>query len=107
MGLDVLLAREAERDIEDIWRYVAEQDSPEKADRLLAHLEELILGLAGLAERGNVPKELLALGIGEFREVHFKPYRVIYRHREGQVTVLCVLDGRRDMQSLMERRLLR
>ncbi len=106
-ALGVLLAEDAERDIEEIWRYVARYDAPEKADRLLAHLEDLILGLAEMPDRGNIPKELLAIGIADFREVHFKPYRVIYRQRDGQIIVFCVLDGRRNMRTLLERRLLR
>jgi toxin ParE1/3/4 len=47
------------------------------------------------------------LGITEYREVHFKPYRVIYRVMKKAVVIYCVLDGRRDMQSLPHRRLLR
>jgi len=105
--LEVLLSEDAERDIEDIYLYVAHQDAVEKADRLLTALQETCSALSELAERGNVPKELEPLGMTEFREVHFKPYRVIYRITNCQVIAYCVLDGRRDMQSLLERRMLR
>ena len=47
------------------------------------------------------------LGITDYREAHFKPYRIIYRVMGQQVIVYCVLDGRRDMQSLLLRRLMR
>jgi toxin ParE1/3/4 len=103
----VLLSEDAERDIEEIYLYVARRDAVKKADRLLASLEKACAGLSELPERGNVPKELEALGIGEFREVHYRPYRVIYRVVGSQVIVYCVLDGRRDMQSLLHRRLVR
>ena len=43
----------------------------------------------------------------EFRELHFKPYRLIYRIMDKQVIVYCVVDGRRDMQSFLLRRLIR
>ncbi|RPJ74031.1 MAG: type II toxin-antitoxin system RelE/ParE family toxin, partial [Desulfobacteraceae bacterium] len=36
----------------------------------------------------------------------FKPYRIIYRVMDKNVYVLLVVDGRRDMQSLLQRRLL-
>ena len=107
MTFEVLLSEDAERDIEDIYLFVARHDAVEKADRLLAALEDTCLGLSELPERGNVPKELEPLGITEFREVHYKPYRVIYRIIGQQVVVYCVLDGRRDMQSLLQRRLTR
>lgn len=104
---EVLLSEDAERDIEDIYRYVARYDSVEKADILLAALEETCLGLSELPGRGNVPKELYILGMTEFREVHYEPYRVIYRIVGRRAVVYCVLDGRRDMQSLLQRRLIR
>lgn len=107
MAFQVLIAEDAERDIADIHAYVAETDSAQKADRLVDKLEELCAKLAELPERGNVPPELRAIGITEYREVHYKPYRVIYRVLERRVVVYCVLDGRRDMQSLLMRRLIR
>lgn len=42
----------------------------------------------------------------EFRQVNFKPYRLIYRVVGNDVIVYIIADGRRDMQSLLERRLL-
>jgi len=47
------------------------------------------------------------MGIREFREIHFKPYRIVYSIHENEVFVHCVLDGRRDMQTLLQQRLLR
>jgi toxin ParE1/3/4 len=57
-------------------------------------------------ERGAYPKELLALGIRDYREIFFKPYRILYRVLDKNVYVLLIADGRRDMQSLLQRRLL-
>jgi toxin ParE1/3/4 len=42
-----------------------------------------------------------------FREIHFKPYRIIYQIVESDVYIHAVLDGRRDLQELLEIRLLR
>ena len=59
-----------------------------------------------MPERGNYPRELLDLGIKDFRQVFFKPYRLIYRVMGRDVVVLVIADGRRDLQSLLARRLL-
>ena len=40
------------------------------------------------------------------REIFFKPYRVIYRVMRDAVYVLLIVDGRREMQALLQRRLL-
>ena len=42
----------------------------------------------------------------KYREIFFKPYRIIYRVMEDNVHVLVIADGRRDMQTLLQRRLL-
>lgn len=102
----VLLTEGTERDLESIYDYSAEFDSPANADSVLAQILEVAERLAIVAERGSHPKELLALGIREYRQIVFKPYRVIYRVIGQIVYIYLIADGRRDMQSLLARRLL-
>ena len=106
MTYKVLLTDDAARDLEELHRYIAEQDSPAAADQVLDRIEKVFQSLAAMPERGHLPKELAALGLREFREVFFKPYRVIYRPIGRQVYVYLIVDGRRDMQTQLARRLL-
>ena len=103
----VRIVEDAEQDLVDIYTYIARNDSTDKAAYVLDHLENLCLQLAELPLRGHVPPELDRIGVTAYREIHFKPYRVIYQVRGLEVFVHCALDGRRDLQSLLERRLLR
>lgn len=103
---EILLTEGAEQDLEGIHSYLAEFDSPLKADRLLDQLLQVAEDLAYFPERGSFPKELATLGIREYRQVFFKPYRLIYRIINQQVIIYLIVDGRRDMQSLLARRLL-
>jgi len=103
---EVLLTRSAEQDLESIHNYIAEFDSLAHANGLLDQLMRVVEGLARSPERGSYPKELAALGIEEYRQTVFKPYRVIYRVMGRQVVIYLIIDGRRDMQSLLARRLL-
>lgn len=106
MGFVVLLTNDAARDLEEIYDYIALHDSPKKADYVLERIDGVFSSLSEFPERGVYPKELLALGIREFREIFFKPYRIIYRVMDNIVYVLLIVDGRRDMQSLLQWRLL-
>lgn len=103
---DVLLTHGAEQDLESIHDYLAAFDCVANANHVLDELMEVIEGLAQFPERGSYPKELLALGIKEYRQTSFKPYRVIYRVVGKQVVIYLIVDGRRDMQSVLARRLL-
>ena len=102
----VLLTHGAEQDMESIYDYIAEFDEPANADYVLDQLMATAEKLAVMPERGSYPKELVGLGIKEYRQVFFKPYRLIYRVMNADVVVNVIADGRRDMQSLLTRRLL-
>lgn len=103
---NVLLTEGAEQDLEAIHGYIAEFDDPANADHVLDRLVAAAEQLAVMPERGSYPRELLDLGIKEYRQVFFKPYRLIYRVMGRDVVVFVIVDGRRDMQSLLARRLL-
>lgn len=104
---EVVLTEDAQRDLEEIYDYIAEHDAPAKADYVLDAIEELLGTLAVFPERSSITKELLSVGIRDYRETYFKPYRVIYRIVNRRVYVYLIVDGRRDLQALLMRRLLR
>ncbi len=106
MPFKVLLTYDTTRDLEELYEYISLHDMPEKANHVLDKIESIFTGLSEFPERGTFPKELLALGIRDYREIFFKPYRIIYRVSSKNVYVFLIVDGRRDMQSLLQRRLL-
>src|SRR3989337_3007709 len=106
MKFAVHLVVDAESDLLDIYRYVARNDSVERADGLLENLEKTIMKLETMPLRGHFPPELERIGVLEFREIFFKPYRIIYQVAGGSVFIHCVLDGRRDLLDILQQRLL-
>jgi len=103
----ILLTASAEDDLAEIFAYVELHDSPERADSLLDGIEQVIVSLKTLPERGHYPPELLRIVIRNYRELHCKPYRIICEINTEQLIVHCVLDGRLDMQTLLHQRLVR
>lgn len=103
----ILVVASAKADLSEIYAYVEANDSPDSAEKLLSGLEVAVGTLAELPERGHFPPELDRLGIREYREIHYKPYRIVYAVVRGAVVVHAVLDGRRDMQTLLQQRLIR
>jgi toxin ParE1/3/4 len=103
---EVSLTEDAARDLEEILDYIAEHDDLSKAGHVLDRIEEVVESLATFPERGSYPKELLSLGIRDYRQTFLKPYRVIYRVVGQRVFVYLIVDSRRDMQAPLARRLL-
>jgi toxin ParE1/3/4 len=106
VSFEVLLTRDALRDLEEIIDYIAEHDAAAKAKHVLDRISEALESLESFPDRGAHPRELLALGIHEYRQIHFKPYRVVCRVAGPHVYVYLITDGRRNMQTLLARRLL-
>ena len=106
MSFHVQLVDDAARDLEEICDYIDRHDSRARGDYVLERIERAFRGLSEHLHRGSHPRELLDIGIREYREVFFKPYRIIYRVVGDTVYVLVIADGRRDMQTLLQRRLL-
>ena len=100
------LTNDAVRDLEEICDCIDRHDSAGRAGHVLERIEKAFSSLVEYPRRGSYPAELLDLGIREYREVFFKPYRIIYRVSGDRVYVLVIAGGRRDMRALLERRLL-
>jgi toxin ParE1/3/4 len=105
MSLPIHISLAASRDLEDITTWIAEHDSPEKAGYVLDRLIEVAESIGALPYRGSTPSELPPGLEAKFRQVFFKPYRVIYEIAEDKVIIHLIADGRRNLQSLLMRRL--
>jgi toxin ParE1/3/4 len=103
---EVLLTAGAEQDLEAIHDYIGEFDCIANADHVLDQLMKVVESPSRFPERGSYPKELVSLGIKEYRQTAFKPYRVLYRVLDKQVVIYLIADRRPDMQSVLARRLL-
>ena len=95
---------EAKAVLQDVHSY-------EQTQETLALLKVLALGTqeveAGqLSPLNEVEARLAELGIHDYRQVFYKPYRIIYQTLDRHVLIYLVADGRRDMQRLLTRRLL-
>jgi len=103
----VHIISEAEEDLFSIYQFVAINDSQERAEKLLTHLEETCLSLRELLNCGHIPPELKHVAVDDYLEIHYKMYRIIYRVISKRVFIHCVLDGRRDLEELLQERLIR
>ena len=101
----VFLTDSASIDVREIFGFIAAEDSRERANDVLDHLQRCISSLSENPNRGSFPPELDALGIKDYRQILYKPYRIIYRVFPEKVVVFLVADGRRDLNTLLLRRL--
>lgn len=104
---EIRLTAGALSDLKSIHEYVVKNQSPDDADHVFNSILDLIEELQTYPNRGVCPAELRALGRDEYREVFFKPYRIIYSVDGNRVFIRIIADGRRNFRTLLARRLLR
>jgi toxin ParE1/3/4 len=92
-------------DIKEIVDYIAE-DNAAIALEILDKLETRINSLKDYPERGRVVPELLNQNIVEYREIIETPWRIIYKISGTNVFILTILDGRRNVQDILLRKLM-
>ena len=107
MRREIVLSAPALADLLDINDYYLCEVSDRVANGIIDGLEAAVNNLAEFPDRGSIPKELLALGIRQYRQIIENPYRIIYETFADKIVVHAILDGRRDMQSLLMQRILR
>ena len=102
----VYWSKTAESDLLAIIRFIRDT-SPQAAAKVFAGIKDKTADLLVFPERGRIVPELLAQGIGHYRELIIPPWRVIYRFSGDAVYVLSVLDSRRNVEDILLDRLIR
>jgi plasmid stabilization system protein ParE len=95
----VRITRTAERDIEEIWNFIA-QNSPPAAEQFIDRLEEQIETLEHFPERCPLIPENEILGT-RYRHLLYGNYRSVFRIAKKMVYVLRVIHGARLLDSSM------
>lgn len=99
-------ATAAAEDLGDIARHIS-QDSQEAARTFVERVDNAVRQLAEQPRSGRVVPELERQSVQRYREIVLSPWRLFYRFEENTVVILAIIDGRRNIQDILLRRLTR
>ncbi len=105
--MKVIFLAGAEEDLKDIRRYVLRKFGQPAWLDTSRKLQTSVRVIQTFPEGGSIPEELAGLGPERYRQVVSGQNRLIYEVGEGVVYIHIVCDTRRDLRSLLARRLLR
>lgn len=92
----VLLTRQAQNDLAEIYEYIA-ADSLENAITFVQAIEEKVFSLTTMPERAAMIPENSVLG-SRYRHLPHGRYRIIFRIKDKRVVVLRIIHGARLLQ---------
>ena len=110
MTYRVVFTDAALQDLDEIADSISNLHSVRQALYVVREIRKRVETLKVFPDRGTHAPELVDLGAGgnmDYRQLHWKPYRIVYFVSSRVVYIMLVADGRRDMPALLMRRLVR
>ena len=102
----IVWAPSAIDDLDGILEYKDVHEGPEAAVNIYLAISARIDTLFLHPLRCRIVPELKRFGIREYRELIVPPYRVFIRARPKLVSIIGIIDGRRDLEEILIHRLL-
>ncbi|MGU7784752.1 type II toxin-antitoxin system RelE/ParE family toxin [Burkholderia sp. PU8-34] len=107
MTLRVVILRSAEADLKYLKRYIQSNFGVETWQATYSKIKDAIAVIQSYPNRGWIPEELVNINLTQFRQVIAGMNRIIYEVRGDVAYIHIVCDTRKDLKSLLMRRLLR
>ena len=102
----VLVPPSVKKDLRDIVEYYYEVNQA-YSRKIFGKLVERISELEGFPEKGRVVPELRDHNIETYKELIEDPYRIIYKIVNDEVLLVSVIDGRRNVEEILIKKLQR
>jgi toxin ParE1/3/4 len=107
MKVHVVLLEPAEADLKDLRSYIIKNFGKESWQAAYGKIKESIGVIRSYPEGGSVPDELANLNLIQYRQVISGMNRIIYEVRDGVAYIHVICDTRKDLRSLLMKRILR
>lgn len=104
--MKVVFVEGAEQDLHDLRRYILKRFGAPAWQDSYRKLKETVRATSAFPQSGSQPDELLDLNLANYRQVISGQNRIIYEVRGELIYIHVVCDTRRDMKSVLSRRVL-
>ena len=107
MSFQIVFLKSAEHDLKELKGYMIKNFGKDTWQASYIKIKDAVNTIGTFPLGGNVPEELERLNLTQYRQVVAGMNRIIYEVRQEIIYIHIVCDTRKDMKSLLTRRLLR
>jgi len=107
MSLAVVFLKSAEQDLRELRTYIVKNFGKAAWQASYTGIKDAVSAIQSFPLGGNIPEELERLNLTQFHQVLSGMNRIIYEVRQGTIYIHIVCDTRKDMKTLLAKRLLR
>jgi toxin ParE1/3/4 len=103
---NILWSKDAADDFFEIISYIKYNSSMTQAVKIYDKIIKSIDILSTLPNSGKIVDELTTIGINEIHEIVERPWRIFYRIEGNTVYILSILDGRRNIEEILYKKVI-
>lgn len=107
MSFKVVILESAEQDLKELRAYIVKNFSVDTWRTSFADIKGVIRNLQEFPLAGSTPEEIEKLNLTQYRQVLSGINRIIYEVRQDVIYIHIIADTRRDMTTLLNKRLIR
>lgn len=107
MSVTAVFLRSAEQDIKELRSYIIKNFGKGAWQDCYTKIKTSVGVIETHPHGGNIPEELESLNLTQYRQVLSGMNRIIYEVRQETAYIHIACDARKDMKSVLTRRLLR
>jgi addiction module RelE/StbE family toxin len=101
----IVWATVAADDFREVFEYLSNQ-SQAAARTFVDQVDSAVKRLGTHPHSGRIVPELKKQNISRYREVVLNPWRVFYRYEQDTVYIVSLIDGRRNIEEILLRRVI-
>ena len=106
MVYEILWSADASDELMEIVTFQKDRYGIQKAAEVYKRIHDRVLVVKTLPETGREVPELTAIGVTEIHELVESPWRILYEVSGGRVEILSVIDGRRNLEEILYRKVM-
>jgi plasmid stabilization system protein ParE len=107
MKVSVVFLKSAELDLKELKSYILKNFGKDTWQASYSKIREAVGTIKTFPLGGKIPEELENLNLTQYRQVISGMNRIIYEVRQQTIYIHVVCDTRKDMKTLLTKRLLR
>ncbi|NNM53473.1 MAG: type II toxin-antitoxin system RelE/ParE family toxin [Spirochaetales bacterium] len=104
--MKILWSEDASQDLLDIVSYIKDRSGSTMAREIYSRIQEKVKKSNSFPDSHRVAPELAEIGIAEIKEIIESPWRIFYRISNDEMRILSVVDGRRNVEEVLYRKII-
>lgn len=105
MTRNVVILQSAQSDLQELRRYVQGRFGSKVWQEIFDRIKQAIRRIGSHPDAGTLPDKLAAMNMIQYQQVMADDNRIIYEARADTAYVHIICDARRDLRSLLMRRI--